>query len=238
LMAKIGLPDFDKLVDHEKQRIDKLEWMQSAAKLRFSKDIWHFYPLHFNFKSSRTTTGVNWARSVFGNYLASVESGGDYSAYNNIARGKVSSFYKTNLTSMSINEVMAAQSQPERKMFAVGRYQLIPSTLISAINHLKIDRSSLFNEEVQDYLFNKYLIAIKRPEIINFLEKNGDVEDAIYSWAQEFASAGVRKGRVISKNRVALGGESYYAGDGLNKAHITPDKMVNVLVKAKEDASK
>ena len=45
LMAKIGLPDFDQLVDHEKQRIDKLEWMQSAAKLKFEKEIWHLYPL-------------------------------------------------------------------------------------------------------------------------------------------------------------------------------------------------
>ncbi|MFQ2245657.1 hypothetical protein [Aeromonas enteropelogenes] len=44
LMAKIGLPDFDLLVDHEKQRIDKLEWMQSAAKLKLGKDIWHFHP--------------------------------------------------------------------------------------------------------------------------------------------------------------------------------------------------
>ncbi|MFC5708023.1 N-acetylmuramidase domain-containing protein [Aeromonas eucrenophila] len=41
LMAKISLPDFDKLVDHEKQRIDKLEWMQSAAKLTLEKEIWH-----------------------------------------------------------------------------------------------------------------------------------------------------------------------------------------------------
>ncbi|RQM70563.1 hypothetical protein EHZ47_21640 [Aeromonas jandaei] len=45
LMTKIGLPDFDLLVDHEKQRIDKLEWMQSATKLRMEKDIWHLYPL-------------------------------------------------------------------------------------------------------------------------------------------------------------------------------------------------
>ncbi len=126
LMAKVGLPDFDKLVDHEKQRIDKLEWMQSAAKLKLGKAIWHFYPLHFKFKESRTTVGINWARSVFGDYLASVESGGDYSAYNNIVHGKASSFYGTSLTSMSISEVMVSQSQPGRKMFAVGRYQLIP----------------------------------------------------------------------------------------------------------------
>lgn len=45
LMAKLNLPDFDKLVDHEKQRIDKLEWMQSAAKLRLDKEVWHIYPL-------------------------------------------------------------------------------------------------------------------------------------------------------------------------------------------------
>ncbi|WP_181364618.1 pesticin C-terminus-like muramidase [Aeromonas sp. HMWF014] len=44
-MTKIGLPDFDKLVDHEKQRIDKLEWMQSAAKLKLEKEVWHIYPI-------------------------------------------------------------------------------------------------------------------------------------------------------------------------------------------------
>jgi hypothetical protein len=44
-MAKIGLPDFDLLVDHEKQRIDKLEWMQSAAKLKLDKAVWHIQPL-------------------------------------------------------------------------------------------------------------------------------------------------------------------------------------------------
>lgn len=44
LMAKIGLPDFEQLIDHEKQRIDKLEWMQSATKLRMDKEIWHLYP--------------------------------------------------------------------------------------------------------------------------------------------------------------------------------------------------
>ncbi|MGL5487963.1 MAG: hypothetical protein ACRDC6_16990, partial [Shewanella sp.] len=44
LMTKIGLPDFDLLVDHEKQRIDKLEWMHSAAKLKLGENIWHFHP--------------------------------------------------------------------------------------------------------------------------------------------------------------------------------------------------
>ncbi|MFM5875261.1 pesticin C-terminus-like muramidase [Aeromonas veronii] len=45
LMTKIGLPNFDLLVDHEKQRIDKLEWMQSATKLKLEKEVWHFPPI-------------------------------------------------------------------------------------------------------------------------------------------------------------------------------------------------
>ncbi|OJW67259.1 MAG: hypothetical protein BGO64_01620 [Aeromonas sp. 62-46] len=45
LMAKIGLPDFDLLVDHEKQRIDKLEWMQTAASLKIGPNIYHIYPI-------------------------------------------------------------------------------------------------------------------------------------------------------------------------------------------------
>ncbi|MGY4027519.1 pesticin C-terminus-like muramidase [Aeromonas rivuli] len=45
LMAEVGLPEFDKLVDHEKQRIDSLEWMQSAAKLKLGPDLWHVYPM-------------------------------------------------------------------------------------------------------------------------------------------------------------------------------------------------
>lgn len=44
-MTKIGLPDFDKLVDHEKQRIDKLEWMQSAANLKIGPDVFNIYPM-------------------------------------------------------------------------------------------------------------------------------------------------------------------------------------------------
>ncbi|UBO74291.1 glycoside hydrolase family 24 protein [Aeromonas rivuli] len=55
LMAEVGLPEFDKLVDHEKQRIDSLEWMQSAAKLKLGPDLWHIYPLiNFNARSTPT----------------------------------------------------------------------------------------------------------------------------------------------------------------------------------------
>lgn len=50
-MATVGLPRFDALVDHEKERIDNLEWMQSAAKLNLNleSNVWHFYPMSMLF---------------------------------------------------------------------------------------------------------------------------------------------------------------------------------------------
>ncbi|GKQ60566.1 hypothetical protein BWQ95_08895 [Aeromonas hydrophila] len=60
LMTKIGLPDFDQLVDHEKQRIDKLEWMQSAAKLKLDKAVWHFSPMKMVIKEE----GFDWLINV------------------------------------------------------------------------------------------------------------------------------------------------------------------------------
>lgn len=65
LMTKIGLPDFDILVDHEKQRIDKLEWMQSAAKLKLHPESWHFFPLIFREKKIASRLPKNFTRSEF-----------------------------------------------------------------------------------------------------------------------------------------------------------------------------
>ena len=45
LKAQVARPEFDQLVAHEKQRIDQLEWMQSATSLKLNRNIWHFWPL-------------------------------------------------------------------------------------------------------------------------------------------------------------------------------------------------
>ena len=67
------------------------------------------------------------------------------------------------------------------------------------------------------------------------MEKNGSVEDAMLASAKEWASIGVEKGKTISKGRIAEGGESYYAGDGLNKAHITPEEIKQSLINSKNE---
>ena len=193
----------------------------------------------------------NWQESPFVNLLGKVESKNDYSAYNIL--NPLRSRYKTNLTNLTINQLQEKQNNEE--IFAAGRYQIIPKTLSLAANYLKIDTSLKFDKIMQDRIFYDYLIRVKRKEIIHYLSSGEGIEDAIYAWAKEFASAGVRKGKPLSprllrdKNgnpvkkdgnyvripRTArFEGESFYSGDGLNVAHITPDNMVKALAESME----
>lgn len=211
-------------------------WMYRVAGM--VENPWHMHPLVF-LDALRETKKQGWAHSPFAELLGSVESKNDYTAYNQIHHNpkRTVAKYHTNLTSMTIKQVMESQLHTN-VMFATGRFQIIPGTLIDAVKSLNLDVNSLYDEAIQDRIFEEYLIKVKRPAIIAYLEGNGSVEDAIYDWAKEFASAGVRKGNTISKGRIAQEeGVSYYSGDGLNHAHLSPNQMVNILRESKNGAN-
>jgi len=253
------LKDSPELLKHEQERIDNLVFwdeMSGLMQVVLPKSVYHFHPLSFiNSIMKFENPGKGWAHSAFANLLASVESNNDYTAYNK-TKGGLQSFYKTNLTGLTIAELQ--QKQKDRSIFAAGRYQMVPDTIKGAIKTLGLSPSTKFDEATQDKIFEEYLIKVKRKAFIGFLEGDGDVEAAAYSWALEFASAGVRKGRKISSiakrdknNKIVMGadgvtpvmisrvasfeGQSYYAGDGLNTAHILPEKMVRALEESKKN---
>ena len=217
--------------------LDHMAWMQGVTTETLGPSLWHMHPIMF-LVTLREVRVRGWAHSPFADLLGSVESKNDYTAYNrtwphpNPTHSEA--HYKTNLTSMTIHQVMKAQSRFD--MFATGRFQIIPSTLKEAVKKLNLDLNSLYDETMQDRIFEEYLIKHKRKPIIGYLEGNGSVEDAIYAWALEFASAGVRKGKTISKGRTAhIEGISYYSGDGLNRSHIMPDEMVAILEESRNE---
>lgn len=223
-----------------------------------SPQVYHFHPVGLVGNFIGGAKPFSWASSCFGDAIAKVESmGGDYNIYN---------YYKTrkpdvmgmvrgeNICSYTLSKIR--EMQKEDKMFAAGKWQLIPLTLQAAIDALHLDMNSLFDEEMQDRIFDRYLISVKRPPIIKYLEGDGDIEDALYAWALEWASAGIRKGKKMSLRKKIVDGKfvkdengkvvkwqpvaevegvSYYAGDGINRAHITPDAMKLVLEKAKKE---
>ncbi|EJJ9165291.1 hypothetical protein NKD82_004091, partial [Salmonella enterica] len=212
--------------------LNATRWMDQVPDM--SRTPWHMHPLVF-LDAISTSKKRGWAHSPFADLICDAESRNDYTAYNQIFHSPERSVahYDTNLTSMTLQQVMDAQANPG-VMFATGRFQLIPATLQAAVHQLHLDSTALYDSSMQDRIFNDYLIKIKRPEFINYLEGDGNVEDAIYAWAKEFASAGVRKGKQISKGRISANdGHGYYDGDGLNKASLLPDDMVRALEESK-----
>jgi len=185
-----------------------------------------------------------WSHSEFGNLIATNESKDNYNICNK-TKGGLKIVNDVDVINTTIRDIISKQAS--RDIFAVGRYQLIPITLNAAIESLSLDLNSKLNAETQDKIFDEYLIKIKRPDIINYLEGDSSLNSAMYASAKEWASIGVEKGNRISdqkikvgekityKKRYAKGGESYYAGDGLNKAHVTPEEIKNVLINSKNN---
>lgn len=249
------LKDKPELLRHEQKRIDDLIFWDDTKLEGLKSVVHHFHPIAFIDIFKQRKKG--WAHSAFAKLLGKVESKNDYTAYNRTTPRPLRSFYNTDLTSLTLKEVQVKQAN--REFFAIGRYQLIPDTLNAAINHLNLELTLKFDEAVQDQIFEEYLIKMKRTAFINYLEGNGSAEDAIYAWAMEFASAGVRKGKRISpvkqrdehgnvvkdangkpiwvERTAGIEGESYYSGDGLNAAHILPDEMVKVLEESKHNGN-
>ena len=103
---------------------------------------------------------------------------------------------KLSLTKTPIKDIMAAQAlspnSPDR-LFAVGKYQCIPTTLREACTSLNIDVETTFNERVQDLICQEYLIARKRPKLLAYYRnpnQNNDelLKEAGRSLAAEFSS--------------------------------------------------
>ena len=208
--------------------------------------VYHFHPVAFVEQMRRMEDDFSfyrWAHSPLGLLIAEKESNNNYNICNKI-KGGLSVVRSVKVVMLSIREIQ--EKQKSGKIFAVGRYQLIPITLKAAVEELKLDINQKLSESMQDRIFEEYLISKKRPQIIKYLEKEGSIHDAMYAVAKEWASIGVEKGKRISdkkiekdgkvtyEKRFAVGGESFYAGDGLNQAHISPKEIKSVLEKSKK----
>ena len=130
--------------------------------------------------------------------------------------GGAKSIFGKNLTEMTVGEIM--QAQREDKVFAVGKYQFIPTTLAGAVSYTKISLNARFDSATQNRLFD-YLIDVKRPEIGAYINgKSNDRRTAIQQLAREFASVGLEYPEA-GRGR----GQSRYAGTGGNRASISPE---------------
>jgi hypothetical protein len=148
---------------------------------------------------------------------------GDYNAVNRGYAGDTPGGIQglTGLTfeNYTVGQVIAYQKS---WLYAVGRYQFIPSTLRFAVAHSDVDNLDMFTPETQDKLMAA-LILYKRPSIGAYIKDHHDLIGwAMNDLAKEWASIEYRNGR------------GFYDHVGGNRAHVTKTEVKAVLISIKQ----
>lgn len=162
--------------------------------------------------------------------------------YNSINRGNAGdtpggakSVFGKDLTEMSVGEVMSLQAQG--KLYAVGKYQIIPSTMIDFVRKMGIKSADKFDAETQEK-FKAYVLDIKRPEVGRYIRgESDDRTAAAQGLAREFASVGAARPETIGGYQPAQRGDTLFGGQGDNAASVSPASVESALDTARSTYS-
>lgn len=99
------------------------------------------------------------------------------------------------LTELTLREVLYYQSLPVRdpvRLFAVGRYQIIPGTMREILDNSPADLDAKFDSKLQDELGRRLIFGYgkwkKQPALTNYLLGRGSLDAARLAIAREWAS--------------------------------------------------
>lgn len=168
--------------------------------------------------------------------LFEIIAGGE-GGYNSLNRGTAGDspgdaikYFSKNLTDMTVGELIQLQSN--KRIFAAGKYQIIPVTMKSFVSQMKIKLTDRFDAATQEK-FPEFVINFARPAVGKYIrgETNNRAE-AAQSLAREFASVGLSYPEG-GRSR----GESRYSGSAGNKASISPEKIEAALDRARNIGS-
>jgi muramidase (phage lysozyme) len=136
------------------------------------------------------------------------------------------------LTAMTLDQVIASGRSWSKRYgsSAAGRYQFMNATLIGLKQELGLAGGLLFDAELQDRLGMRLL---ERRGYELFVAGAIDRIEFGKRLAQEWASFPVLAA-CRGQKRMLARGQSYYAGDGRNRALVTPQKVEAILDKVLE----
>lgn len=135
------------------------------------------------------------------------------------------------LTSMTVDEVIAAGPgwTKAHKSSAAGRYQFMNNTLKGLKKELGLRGSQVFDANLQDRL--GYHLLLRRGYSA-FMANQISATEFGKRLAQEWASLPVLAATKGGSREVKRG-QSYYAGDGLNKSLVQPEAVEAIIARAK-----
>ena len=242
------------------KRIADLSIKLDVDGFNTDKQAYYLHPLGMIGWLAVSVGEFDWFETPLVKLIVSKESKGSFNAYNitgwdEKGRNRVyeSHFEPTaqyHLEKMTIAEIRKAQTTeigPNRKhLFAIGIFQMIPSTIFGKrkgdkclmkwlSNYRNVNESEqLFNREFQQ-LTPLYFWEDKQEAISLYFMDKTTVEEAAYAVSKEWASAAVPKNKSTYKGKfISNGYMSYYAGDGMNNAHYSADVTINALKETKK----
>lgn len=148
--------------------------------------------------------------------IARAESKDNYNAYFGNAGNSSVKF-----TDMSLGQVMQWQANYVRQgspSSAVGRYQIMNTTLTGLVEQLGIDKNEKFDQPMQDKLA---IALLERRGSEDYVNKQLSRNEFAANLSKEWAALP----KVIGENPSA----SYYAGDGLNKSLVSVDDVQKAI---------
>jgi muramidase (phage lysozyme) len=160
-------------------------------------------------------------------FIYGFESGGDY----NVVYGHHQGDLPKPITSMTLDELNGWQKVLAKRYgsSAAGAPQFMPPTLMGLRTVMKLPGTELFSPGLQDRMAYQLLVQRGYAKF-----KNGVIplETFARNLAMEWASLPVLIACQGAHRRVAAG-ETYYAGDKLNRALVPPDHVRVVLNEVK-----
>lgn len=134
------------------------------------------------------------------------------------------------ITKMTIAELQAHQASGwPAKSTASGRYQFMRATLKELRAELSLGDNQVFNSDLQDRLAYHLL---KRRGYDTFMAGKLSLNGFALNLAKEWASLPVLTDCKGASRQIKRG-QSYYAGDGLNKSLVSPESVEALLREVK-----
>jgi muramidase (phage lysozyme) len=158
-------------------------------------------------------------------FIAGFESEGSYT----VIYGHHENSLLQPITSMTIDALIAAQKTWGKRWgsSAAGRYQFMPTTLTGLKAALNLKGTEPFAPDLQDTLGYQLL---KQRGYAAFMARQITTIDFGKRLAMEWASLPVLDTTQGAYRKVARG-ETYYAGDRLNRALVAPEKVEAILAR-------
>lgn len=170
---------------------------------------------------------INKAARIILEFIRQTETGHrGQMAYETIFRHKQGELPRP-ITQMTMSEFREEQKRFYRRFgsSASGAYQFMYKTLGGLIKELDIDMTEKFDADLQDQLA---MVLLERRGYGAFLDGRISVTAFAKNLAKEWASFPVLRNTKGAHRRITRG-QSYYAGDGLNKALVPAERIEAVL---------